>query len=198
MFFTDATRSQLLLSLLSWGVVLALYGVTRWRGGSMGAEEVEAKKAGPSGRTAERILVLANQTLVGEQLHDTLLRIDGSDRAEYFVVVPANPVDTGQADREGAAFVWEATARAARERLDATLATLREPRGLTVRGELGDYRPLVALDKAVREFRPDHVVISTHPEDRSTWLRHGVVDEARERYDDVEIEHVVVDPVQAT
>ena len=182
MFFTDATRSQLLLSLLSWGVVLALYAVTRWRGGSMSAEEVEAKKAGPSGRAAERILVLANQTLVGEQLHDTLLGIDGSDRAEYLVVVPANPVDTGQADREGAAFVWEATTQAAQERLDQTLSTL-QARGLTVRGELGDYRPLLALDKAVREFGPDHVVISTHPEERSTWLRHGVVDEARKRYD---------------
>ena len=78
MVFTD-TRSQLLLSLLSWGVVLALYAVTRWRGGSMSAEEVEAKKARPSGR-AKRILVLANQTLVAEQLHDALAGIDGSDR----------------------------------------------------------------------------------------------------------------------
>jgi GABA permease len=197
MFLTDATRSQLLLSLGSWAVVLALYAVTRWRGGSMSAEEVEAKKGGPSGRTAERILVLANQTLVGEQLHDTLLGIDGSDRAEYLVVVPANPVDTGQADREGAAFVWEATTRAAEERLEQTLSTLKA-RGLTVRGELGDYRPLVALDSAVREFRPDHVVISTHPEERSTWLRHGVVDEARKRYDDIDIEHVVVEPVEAS
>jgi GABA permease len=196
MFFTDATRSQLVLSLLSWGVVLALYALTRWRGGSMSAEEVEAKKAGASARTAERILVLANQTLPGEQLHDTLLGIDGSDRAEYLVVVPANPVDTGQADREGAAFVWEATTRAAQERLDETLSTL-QARGLTVRGELGDYRPMVALDEAVREFRPDHMVISTHPEERSTWLRHGVVDEARKRYDGIDIEHVVVEPVRA-
>ena len=162
----------------------------------MTAEEVEAKKAETSGRAAERILVLANQTLVGEQLHDALLGIEGSDRAEYLVVVPANPVDTGQADREGAAFVWEATTRAAQERLDETLSTLRA-RGLTVHGELGDYRPLLALEKAVREFRPDHVVISTHPEERSTWLRHGVVDEARKRHDDLEIEHVVVEPVQA-
>jgi GABA permease len=196
MFLTDATRSQLLLSLLSWGVVLALYALTRWRGGSMSAEEIEAKKSGPSARAAERIVVLANQTLTGEQLHDTLLGIDGSDSAEYLVVVPANPVDTGQADREGAAFVWEATTRAAQDRLDETLSTL-QARGLTVRGELGDYRPLLALDKAVREFRPDHVVISTHPEERSTWLRHGVVDEARKRYDDVDIEHVVVEPVRS-
>ena len=163
----------------------------------MSAEEIEAKKAGPSARAAQRIVVLANQTLTGEQLHDTLLGINGSDSAEYLVVVPANPVDTGQADREGAAFVWEATTRAAQDRLDETLSTL-QARGLTVRGELGDYRPLLALDKAVREFRPDHVVISTHPEERSTWLRHGVVDEARKRYQDIAIEHVVVEPVQVS
>ena len=75
------------------------------------------------------------------------------------------------------------------ERLESTLATLRD-QGLTVDGELGDYRPLIALDKAMREFRPDHVVISTHPEDRSTWLRHGVVADAREKYD-VPVDHVV-------
>src|SRR4029079_6825432 len=57
MFFTDATRSQLLLSLGSWVVVLVLYAVTRARGGSMSAEEIEAQKAGSAGRAAERILV---------------------------------------------------------------------------------------------------------------------------------------------
>ena len=106
------------------------------------------------------------------------------------MVVPVNPVDTGQADREGAAFVWQATTAAAQERLDQTLEELRG-RGLTVEGELGDYRPLVALDPAMSEFGPDHVVIATQPEDRSSWLRHGVVADARERYD-VPVQHVVV------
>jgi GABA permease len=187
MGFKEDTRSQLLLSLLSWGVVLVLYAVTRWRGGSVAPEEVRE-----TGK-AQRIAVLANQTVGADVLHEELQRIDGSEQAEYFVVVPANPVDTGQAEREGAAFVWEATTKAAQERLDDTLDALRGD-GLTVTGELGDYRPLVALDKAMREFRPDHVVISTHPEDRSTWLRHGVVDDARERYD-VPVQHVVVEPV---
>jgi GABA permease len=177
------TRSQLLLSLLSWGVVLVLYVVTRWQGGSVSPEK--AREAGP----ARKIVVLANQTIEDSALHEALHRIEGSQQAEYLVVVPANPVDTGEAEREGAAFVWESTTRAAQLRLDATLSTLRD-QGLTVTGELGDYRPLVALDKAMREFQPDHVVISTHPEDRSTWLRHGVVADARERYD-VAVEHVV-------
>jgi len=186
MGFTDKTRSQLLLSLLSWGVVIGLYFVTRWRGGSVSAEDLEEG----SGEPAQRIVVLANQTMAEGELHDALERIEGSDAASYFVVVPTNPVDTGQAEHEGAAFVWEATAVAAQERLDRTLEELRS-RGLTVEGELGDYRPLVALDEAMREFGPDHVVIATQPEERSTWLRHGVVADARERYD-VPVQHVVV------
>lgn len=40
MAFKHDTRTQLLLSLLSWAVVLVLYALTRWRGGSMTAEEV--------------------------------------------------------------------------------------------------------------------------------------------------------------
>jgi GABA permease len=181
------TRSQLVLSLLSWGVVLVLYVVTRWRGGSVEPQEL------PASGSAERVVVLANQTIGAEELHEALHGIEGSERAEYHVVVPTNPVDTGQADREGAAFVWEATAEAARARLEATLETLHAD-GLTVDGELGDYRPLVALDKAMREFEPDLVVISTHPEERSTWLRHGVVAEARKRYD-VPVQHVVAESV---
>ncbi len=39
MAFTSETRSQLLLSLLSWAVVVGLYLVTKARGGSVGPEE---------------------------------------------------------------------------------------------------------------------------------------------------------------
>jgi GABA permease len=184
MAFNNDTRSQLLLSLLSWGLVLVAYAVTRWRGGSVAPEEAA------DDRPAERVLVLANRTMAAEELHEALHRIENSDQASYLVVVPTNPIDTGQATVEGAAFVWEATAEAARARLEQTLLTLSD-QGLTVAGELGDYRPLVALDKAMRTFEPDHVVISTQPDDRSSWLRHGVVEQARERYD-VSVQHVVV------
>ena len=127
-----------------------------------------------------RVLVLANRTMLGEELHEALHDLEGSEDAEYRVVVPANPVDTGQAEVEGAAFVWEATEQAARQRLDQTLELLRG-QGLTVDGELGDYRPIVALDTAVREFHPDRVVISTQPQDQSTWLRHGAARSASGR-----------------
>ncbi|WP_030484262.1 amino acid permease [Nocardioides aequoreus] len=45
MMFTADTRSQILLSLLSWGVVVALYVVTRRAGGSVSAEELERQRS---------------------------------------------------------------------------------------------------------------------------------------------------------
>ncbi len=184
MALTSDTRPQLLLSLLSWALVLVLYAVTRWRGGSVAPEEVA------SDSPAQRIVVLANRTVGAAELHDALHQVPGSAEAEYLVVVPANPVDTGQAEREGAAFVWQATREVARRRLDETVASLTD-QGLSVRGEVGDYRPLVALEQAVRAFEPDHLVISTQPEEHSSWLRHGVVAVARERFD-LPVTHVVV------
>ena len=45
MGFTDDTRSQLLLSLLSFAVVIGLYLLTRARGGSVGPDELREQPA---------------------------------------------------------------------------------------------------------------------------------------------------------
>ena len=180
------TRSQLLLSLLSWAVVLGLYAVTRWRGGSVDPVEHEPE---PGPEPARSVLVLANETVGARELLDELRAIDATGKARYWVCVPANPVDTGQAEVKGAVWVWQATVEAAQHRLDTTLEILRSE-GLDADGELGDHRPLTALQQAVDRFRPDRIVIATHPEGRSTWLRHGVVDRARQQYD-VPVRHIV-------
>ena len=104
----EDTRSQLVLSLISWAVVLGLYFVTRRMGGSVSAEAMDAEQ--PTG-PATKVLVLANETVGAPELLGELRRIDAEGSAEYFVCVPANPVDTGQAERTGAAFVWGATVR---------------------------------------------------------------------------------------
>ena len=57
---------------------------------------------------------------------------------------------------------------------------------------MGDAEPLQAMEDAVRLFGADEIIISTHPEGRSHWLEHGIVDAARERFA-VPITHVVVD-----
>ena len=88
--------------------MLVLYAVTRWQGGSVAPEELD-EEAGPARRGSS---CSPTRPSSADELHEALHRIEGSEQAEYFVVVPANPVDTGEADREGAAFVWEATDRA--------------------------------------------------------------------------------------
>ncbi len=188
MGFQHDARSQLLLSLLAWGVVLLLYLITRWRARAAAAQAERTEPAVPAG-PARRVLVLANETVAADELREELRSIDRAGRAEYYVCVPANPVDTGQAEHKGAAFIWPATVEAAQERLDYTLSALRAE-GLVADGALGDYRPLRALADAVAEFHPDQLVISTHPVESSVWLRYDVVDRARADYQ-IPVTHVI-------
>jgi GABA permease len=189
MAFDETARTQLGLSLGSWAVVVILYFATkRLHRAPNVVAPVQADAA------AERVLVLANETVNGEELLDELRSIDRERRAQYFVCVPANPIDTGQAMHRGPVYIWEATTEAAQARLDRTLEILRSE-GLDADGALGDYRPLRALADAVAEFHPDRLVICTLPEDRSAWLRYDVVDRAREAYD-IPVTHVVVESVR--
>jgi GABA permease len=190
MAFSETARTQLLLSLASWAAVVVLYFATRrlHRAPNVVAP-VQAEAP------AQRVLVLANETVNGDELLDELRSIDRAHKAQYFVCVPANPIDTGQAMHRGPVYIWEATTEAAQARLDRTLEILRSE-GLDADGALGDYKPLRALADAVAEFSPDRLVICTHPEERSAWLRYDVVDRARETYD-IPVTHVVVESVPA-
>ncbi|RBP62014.1 gamma-aminobutyrate:proton symporter (AAT family) [Brevibacterium sanguinis] len=192
MLFDPDTRSQLLLSLLSWAVLLVVFFATkriRDRG------PVETPEAAPTG-DAHRVLVLANETVEGTELLDELRAIDRNGDAEYLISVPANPIDTGQAMHSGAVYIWDRTVQAAQERVDRTVSLLQSE-NLDVRGELGDYRPLRALTDSVESFRPDQIVICTLPLDRSAWLRFDVVDRAKEMYPRIPVRHVIVHPEPA-
>jgi GABA permease len=182
-------RPQLVLSLLAWAAVVILFFASKRLRGAPPAEPAPPVSTGH----AERVLVLANETVTGSELLDELRSIDRAGDAEYFVCVPANPIDTGQAEHKGAVYMWQATVEAAQARLDRTLEILRSE-NLRANGELGDYRPLRALADAVAEFKPDRLVICTHPEDRSAWLRYDGVDRARESYD-IPLTHVIVESV---
>ena len=177
------TRSQLLLSLLAWGIILAAF-LLNWLGRK---DEADNPVEGLEG--VEKVLLLANETMTEDALVRELEDVHAATGARIHVTVPSNPVDTGQAEVEGAAFVWEATRRAAQERLDSMLAAL-EARGIEATGALGDYRPLVSLRNSVAEFQPDLVIISTHAREHSSWLRKDIVSAAREELS-VPVRHVI-------
>ena len=109
-----------------------------------------------------------------------------SGRTEFFVVSPAlnSRLKTWTSDEDAARTQ-------AQKRLDASLGRL-DSIGIAARGTIGDVDPLVAIEDAVRTFRPDEIVISTHPEGKSHWLERGVVQAARDRFD-LPVRHVVVD-----
>ncbi len=174
MWFNPEVRIQLVLSLLSWAVCLILFFVNRAR-----LARLPAAPAGPAPTgDAKRVLVLANETLHSDELIAELRRIDADGKASYLVCVPASAVETGVAATHGAVSVADATREAAQARLDATLRSLADC-GLDATGELGDYRPLRALQTASEQFKPDQIVIVTLPASESVWQRFDVVDRAR-------------------
>jgi GABA permease len=133
-----------------------------------------------------RILVVANETVAGDTLHDLIRRKSEGCRENVLVVAPMQP-----SALQHLASDEDAARHSAQERLDASLARFREA-GISARGQVGDTDPVQSIEDALRTFGPDEVIISTHPEGRSHWLERGVVETARERFA-VPITHVVVD-----
>jgi GABA permease len=159
----------------------------RQRGPKPPAEHVE--HVGPP--DVRRILVVANETVGGEELMATIGDLALAGRSEFYVVSPAlnSRIKTWTSDEDAARAE-------AQKRLDTTIARLAGI-GIEARGTVGDLDPLVAVEDAVRTFHPDEIVISTHPEGRSNWLERGVVGAVEERYD-APVTHVVVDLERVT
>jgi hypothetical protein len=139
---------------------------------------------------ARRILVVANETVAGRPLIDAVKRHAEQAHAEgrpfhVTVVCPQNVPRHGY-------VIDDSTVRAAAEnRLKLTLAALREI-GVEAHGEIMDEDPYGATMDAIAEFGADEVIVSTHPETRSGWLRRDLVDRVRDA-SGLPVEHIVVD-----
>lgn len=152
------------------------------RGPGPAREHVE-HVGGPDER---RVLVVANETVGGEELVSAISTFALTQTTRFLVICPAlnTRLKTWTSDENPARD-------AAQKRLDATLARLGSV-GINAHGEVGDGDPLVAIEDAVHTFHPDEIVISTRPAGRSNWLERGIVDSVRVRFD-VPVTHVVVD-----
>jgi hypothetical protein len=130
-----------------------------------------------------RYLVVANQTLGGEHLAETVRGCLATGPSAFHILVPATQ------PRDHA--VWtEGEARAlARQRLEAAVASFRNL-GAEVEGEVGDERPLQAIADAVRERPFDEIILSTLPPGLSRWLGQDLPHRV-ERQFDLPVRHVV-------
>ena len=134
-----------------------------------------------------RVLVVANETVGGSQLLDTIReRVTSHADARVLVVCPAlnSPIRHWASDEDDAR-------QKAQDRLDASLHAMQGA-GIQASGEIGDGDPIQAIEDAVRTFQPDELVVSTHPVGKSHWLERGVVEKTRERFG-LPVTHVVVD-----
>jgi hypothetical protein len=135
----------------------------------------------------KHVLVIANETVAGQSLIEALEQRKGQDLL-VTVIAPVNQ------PREGY-VVYEDTRRAsAGRRLDKTLATLREG-DIKASGFVVDADPVAAVRDALAQLepRPDEIIVSTHPRQRSGWLRRDVVERTKRAAGDIPVEHVVVD-----
>jgi GABA permease len=173
---------------LGLAVFVALsVGAVWWVLGRRGREAPPQKTApAPSPPEQHRVLVIANETVGGAQLLETIQTRIADRDSRVLVVCPAlnSPLRQWASDIDGARDDAQA-------RLDASLATMRGV-GIDAGGQVGDGDPIQAIEDALRTFRPDELVIATHPEGKSHWLERGVVEKARERFA-LPVTHVSVD-----
>ena len=133
----------------------------------------------------KRILVVANETVAGRPLIDAVKRRADGEDVHVHVICPQNQ------PRHGYVIYEDHVRDAAENRLKMTLALLHEA-GIDADGALEDPDPYSAVMDALGEEDYDEIVVSTHPETRSGWLRQGLVDRL-ERATRRDVEHVVVD-----
>jgi len=130
------------------------------------------------------VLVVANETVDARTLRDALAA--RGDDVQVTVVAPVNQPPRGY-------VVYSDTRRAsARRRLDRALDHLREA-GVSADGYVVEADPAAAVRDALATLEPpvDEILVSTHVEEKSGWLRRGVLDQIRSAAGDLPVEHLV-------
>lgn len=132
------------------------------------------------------ILVVANETVVSPALVELLEQKAVDQSVRVIVVAPVNQ------PRQGYVVYYDTRRAAARRRLDRTLDLLRKA-GVPATGVVVEADPVSALRDAIAQLEPDEIVVSTHPQQQSGWLRRNAVDQMRRVAGTIPFEHVVVD-----
>jgi hypothetical protein len=133
----------------------------------------------------DHVLVIANETAASPALLDALRGKDPAG-SRFSVIAPVNEPAQGY-------VVYEDTRRAsAGRRLEKTLQALREA-GFAAQGFVVETGPVQAVKDALAQLEPqiDEIVISTHPVERSGWMRRNVVEDVERAAHGIPVAHVV-------
>jgi hypothetical protein len=133
----------------------------------------------------KEVLVIANRTLGGAKLLEAVRERAAAGDVSFRLVVPQTKPSAGLVIYD------EAVREAAQVRVDLALSAVAAE-GFPASGEVGDPDPFSATMDAIAVRRPDEIILSTHPAQRSGWLRRDLI----ERVEDasgIPVRHVVVD-----
>lgn len=135
----------------------------------------------------EHLLVIANETVAGRRLVEAVRERAG----EGVVVTVVAPVNV---PREGYVVYDDTRRAAAGRRLDRSLAALREA-GVAAQGFVNEEGPVDSVRDALATLEPPvtRILVSTHPRQRSGWLRRNVVEQIRRSAGELDVDHVEVE-----
>ena len=129
----------------------------------------------------DRCLVVANKTLLSDELLDAVRSRMEERPCEFHLLVPVSHPWRAWSDGSIKA--------AARERLEEGRAHFAE-HGIECTGEIGDANPVFAVTDILLRERFDEIVISTLPSGPSAWLHQDVPARLR-RIVSMPVTHVV-------
>jgi hypothetical protein len=130
------------------------------------------------------VLVVANETLAAHDIVDAVRRRAERGPIRVVVAAPVNEPSAGY-------VVYEDSRRAAAgRRLDRAIAAIREA-GIPAHGQVFDSGPLDAVKDMIQMEPIDELIVSTHPEAKSGWLRRNLLDEIRRVSQPRPVEHIV-------
>jgi hypothetical protein len=165
-------------------IVVSTHGVERsgWMRRDV-VQEIERTAAGIPVKhvTVERdpdentnVLVVANQTVVSDELFDRIRKRAGQGNAAFLIVAPQGDAEEHEdADR----------------RMRRALTELRSE-GINAHGQIVHPDPYTAAMNVVNDERVDEIIISTFPGEKSGWLRRDLVERLR-KDTGLPVDHVI-------
>jgi hypothetical protein len=143
-----------------------------------GGRPVEHVVSDVSGRTGANVLVVANETVLGEPLLDRIRQRAREGDASFLIVCPQSDPSRGEHPE-------------AERRLRAALSILRSE-GIDAHGQVAHPDPFVAAIEALEDDRTDEIIVSTYPGERSGWLRRDLIGRLRTE-SGLPVQHVIVE-----
>jgi hypothetical protein len=132
------------------------------------------------------VLVIANETAASRSLINKLKERAAEGDPLVTVIAPVSQPSEGY-------VVYEDTRRAsAGRRLDKTLNLLRQEQ-IRANGLVVETDPVMAVKDALAQLEPPvtEIIVSTHPRERSGWLRRNVIERVSNAAGQLPVEHVV-------